>query len=149
MPEYNGPGFIDTKTRITLGQVGIIIALVASALLFYFKDQSAGGDRLNTLANTTNERISHVETDMGQRIATGDGQNSDRIGKLEVRAAVIEQHQTQEDAAIADTRTAFNSFASDVRQQLNQLITATTELRSLIVQTREGNNGPARDGSRH
>lgn len=116
--------FIDTK--VSIGQIGIIISIVASALVFYFTGQSNVGERINKLEN-----------DMSQREQQSISLLSDRVSKNETRIAVIEQHQVQEDAGITDTRTSLNSFVVDVRQQLSRIYDQVSDLRPLL-QSRDG-----------
>lgn len=127
----NGHGPKDFKfvTQISIGQIGIMLSVVVSALVFYFSGQSAVGDR-----------ITKVESDMSQRLNTSIDTLGDRISKLETRVAVIEQHQTAEDAATADNRTQLNSFAVEVRGQLGRISDQIAELRPLI-QAGQHDNG--------
>lgn len=117
-------GLIDTK--VSIGQIGIIISIVTSALVFYFTGQSNVGERINKLEN-----------DMSQREQQSISLLSDRVSKNETRIAVIEQHQVQEDAGLVDTRTSLNSFIVDVRQQLSRIYDQVSDLRPLL-QSRDG-----------
>jgi len=119
--------------QITLGQALLALSITASAMAFYFNGQSNVGDRINK-----------TEADLSQRMTLADGALADRISKLETRAAVIEQHQAQSDAGIADTRTALNSFAVEVRGQLGKISDQIAELRPLIV-----GRPTSQDGVRH
>lgn len=118
----DGPSF-KFNTDISVGQIAVIISIVASAMVFYFSGQSAVGDR-----------ITKVEADQSQRLNTAIDTMGDRISKIETRVAVIEQHQTAEDAAVADNRTQLNSFAVEVRGQLGRISDQISELRPLITQ---------------
>lgn len=115
---------IDTK--VSIGQIGIIISIVCSALIFYFTGQTNVGERINKL-----------ESDLNQRMQTSLSSMSDRVGKNETRIAVIEQHQIQGDSAIADVRTNLNAFIVDVRQQLGRIVDQVSDLRPLL-QSRDG-----------
>src|SRR5215467_3194685 len=96
----NGKNLIDTK--ISIGQIGIIISIVTSVLIFYFSGQTNVGERINKVESEMNSRMNKLEGDMNGRLQAGVGAISDRVGKNETRIAVIEQHQIQEDANIAD-----------------------------------------------
>src|SRR5215475_14815246 len=131
----NGKGLIDTKNSI--GQIGIIISIVTSVLVFYFSGQTNVGERINKVESDMSMRVNKLEGDINNRIQTGVGALADRVGKNETRIAVIEQHQIQEDANIADARTSLNSFIVDVRQQLGRLLEQVSDFR-ITAQGRDG-----------
>jgi hypothetical protein len=135
--------FIDT--RISIGQIGIVISIVASALIFYFTGQTNVGERINKLENDMNHQTQQSVNDVNHQMQQSIAQLSDRIGKNETRIAVIEQHQIQEDSGIADTRTSLNSFIVDVRQQLSRIFDQVSDLRPLL-QTRDAQRPTLHDG---
>lgn len=138
MPEGNGKtngGLIDTK--ISIGQIGIILSIVVSGLTFYFTGQTNVGERINKLENDLNTKINKVESDASSRLQASVSPLAERVGKNETRIAVIEQHQVQEDANITDARTTINSFIVDVRQQLSRIIEQVSDFR-VTIQSRDG-----------
>lgn len=117
--EHKIPDMVDMK--ISIGQIAILISIVASALIFYFTGQTNVGERMNK-----------VESELNSKMMTGDTQLSDRISKLETRAAVIEQHQTQTDSNLAETRTNFNAFVNNIQTQVGHIIDQISDLRPLL-----------------
>lgn len=112
---------------ITLREIITVVGVVAGVMVFYFTGQT-----------TTGERINKVESELSTRMTTADTALGDRISKLETRAAVMEQHQVQTDAATADNRNALNSFAVEVRSQLGKISDQIAELRPLITGKSDG-----------
>ena len=131
----NGAKFIDAT--ISVGQIGVIITIVASVLVFYFSGQTNVGERINKTESELGARINKLEGDMNSRMQSGLSTLADRVGKNETRIAVIEQHQIQEDASIVDQRTTLNSFVVDIRQQLGHIGEQIYDWRT-SVQNRDG-----------
>jgi uncharacterized membrane protein len=96
VPEGDDRGGFRLKGEVTVGELLTAIAIIVGTVVFYFGGQ---GNMV--------ERINKVESDL-----------SERIGKLETRVAVGEQHQIQSDAFDAETKTQLNSFAGEVRGDL-------------------------------
>jgi hypothetical protein len=140
--KVNDHSFIDTK--ISIGQIGIVISIVASALIFYFTGQTNVGERINKLENDMGRQTQQSVNDINHQMQQSIALLSDRIGKNETRIAVIEQHQVQEDATIVDTKANLNSFIVDVRQQLSRIFDQVSDLRPLL-QNRDGQRTVIRD----
>lgn len=107
---------------VSLGQMVTVITIVATGLFYYFTGQASTVDRIGSVSN-----------DLSNRVAVSEGAITDRVGKLETRAAVIEQHQVQTDSNIADTRNTLNAFVVEVRGQLAKISDQLSEFRTILV----------------